>query len=162
MVNKYVPHVFVLPEDDANSELANGFLLHEELDQRAIQILNCVGGWAHVREKFEEDHINAMRRFPLRHMILLVDFDDRANRFQAMIENVPDDLRHRVFVVGVSSEPEDLPRANLGTNETVGYQLAQECFEESRTTWKHELLKHNVPELDRMAQSLRPFLFPNV
>jgi hypothetical protein len=28
-VNKYHPHVLVLPEDDANRQLANGFLLDQ-------------------------------------------------------------------------------------------------------------------------------------
>jgi hypothetical protein len=29
-VNKYQPHVLLLPEDDANTELANGFVLEIE------------------------------------------------------------------------------------------------------------------------------------
>ena len=38
-VNKYLPHVLVLPEDDANRQLANGFLLDPNLLDRRIQLL---------------------------------------------------------------------------------------------------------------------------
>jgi hypothetical protein len=27
-VNRYKPHIYVVPEDDANRQIANGFLLH--------------------------------------------------------------------------------------------------------------------------------------
>lgn len=38
MVNKYLPHVFVLPEDDANVQLANEF--HLQVNQlRQMQVL---------------------------------------------------------------------------------------------------------------------------
>ncbi len=50
--NKYAPHVLVLPEDDANNDIANGFLRHDALDLRAIQVLPCAGGWGKVRDAF--------------------------------------------------------------------------------------------------------------
>ena len=43
-VNKYRPHVYVLSEDDANRQIANGFLLHPDLLARNIQALPEVGG----------------------------------------------------------------------------------------------------------------------
>lgn len=42
-VNKHLPHVFVLPEDDANRQLANGFYLAESLDVRRMQVLQPPG-----------------------------------------------------------------------------------------------------------------------
>ncbi len=43
-VNKYLPHVFVLPEDDANRQLASGFHLQVPWDrQRQMQVLSS--GW---------------------------------------------------------------------------------------------------------------------
>jgi hypothetical protein len=44
-VNKYKPHIYVLPEDDANRQIANGFLLHESVDSRSIQVMPTTGGW---------------------------------------------------------------------------------------------------------------------
>jgi hypothetical protein len=58
MINRYQPHILVLPEDDANSQLANGFLL--ELDQSAltkIQVLPEASGWRVVLNSFESDHV---------------------------------------------------------------------------------------------------------
>jgi hypothetical protein len=44
MIHRYKPHVLVLPEDDRNRQLANGFLLHPSLSAQ-IQVLVEVGGW---------------------------------------------------------------------------------------------------------------------
>ena len=38
-MNRYKPHVLVVPEDDANRQLANGFLQNPALNLRAIQVL---------------------------------------------------------------------------------------------------------------------------
>ncbi len=159
--NKYIPHVLVLPEDDANNEIANGFLLHAAIKPRAIHVLPCVGGWAKVRQAFVSDHVVEMRRFPKRHMVLLVDFDEKADRFSEMTKDIPKDLAGRVFVIGVWSEPEGLSRANLGSKEAVGTKLASECYDETRDIWNHELLRHNASELERMTTRLRPILFPS-
>ena len=153
--------MLVLPEDDANNEIANGFLLHDALDSHAIQVLSCAKGWAKVRDAFLADHVTAMRRFALRYMVLLVDFDDNSTRFDEMTASIPGDLAERVFVIGVLSEPEELPRAGLGSKEDVGYKLASECYDETRDVWDHNLLRHNANELDRMTTLLRPILFPS-
>ena len=159
-VNKYLPHVMVLPEDDANRQLANGFLLHESVALRAIQVLNEAGGWTRVRELFANEHIAEMENYTQRHMVLVVDFDRRSNRLNEMRRAIPNGLAGRVFVIGVWREPEDLPK-KLGSFEHIGYQLANECHENTRKVWNHELLKHNANEVDRMTTTLRPILFPS-
>jgi hypothetical protein len=61
----------VLPEDDTNRRLANGFKL--ELDsnrQRQIQIDPVAGGWRAVLEHFVSDHIPAMGSYANRLLIL--------------------------------------------------------------------------------------------
>ncbi len=63
-VNKYYPHLLVLPEDDANRQLANGFLLDPSLMARRIQVIEEVGGWMQVLEHFISDHVNGMDRHP--------------------------------------------------------------------------------------------------
>jgi hypothetical protein len=62
-VNKYTPHILVLPEDDANRQLANGFLLHPSLSTQ-IQVLEEVGGWSKVLDCFEKDHVKKMGSCP--------------------------------------------------------------------------------------------------
>ncbi len=119
---------------------------------------NEAGGWPKVREVFQSDHVTAMQRNANRHMVPLVDFDEDSGRFDKMTEVIPEDLAERVFVIGVWSEPEDLPRAELGSKEDVGYKLASECYDDSRDVY--DLLRHNADELDRMTTILRPILFP--
>ena len=159
-VNNFRPHLLVLPEDDANRQLANGFLLDETLDLRAIQLLPNAGGWAKVRDVFKTVHAKELSNYGTRYMVLLVDFDEEARRGDQLRAVVPQDLTERVFVLGVWSEPEDLKRAGLGSLETVGRELARECRGGSRTLWNHRLLQHNATVLDRLTQIVRPFLFP--
>jgi hypothetical protein len=158
-VNKYLPHVFVLPEDDANRQLANGFLGHQFLLIRRIQVLPEVGGWTQVLERFESDHIVEMDRYPYRFMVLLIDCDGREDRLSDAKGRIPERLSERVFVLGAWTKPEDL-RADLGSYEKIGRALAADCREGTDTIWGHELLKHNVSELDRLRERVRPILFP--
>lgn len=158
-VNRYRPHVMVLPEDDANRQLANGFLLGVPLTfMRNIQVLEAAGGWMEVLNRFRADHIVELRRYSSRFMVLLIDFDGQGDRLKNAKDSVPDDLADRVFVMGVWSEPEAL-RAALGSYETIGRALAKDCGDDTNTTWGHELLQHNATELDRMRQRIRPLLF---
>lgn len=159
-MNKHRPHIMVLPEDDANRQIANGFVLDPCLDDRTIQILPSAGGWPKVRDAFEKTHRLQMERNQQRYMVLLVDFD-RTHRLQDMRRVVPATLADRVFIVGAWSEPEELRSAGLGTFEGIGTKLAVDCREQSKMVWNHELLKHNATEVARMTALLRPILFPS-
>ncbi len=158
-VNKYRKHVLVLPEDRADHQIAHGFQLHASVNARAIQVLPILGGWTRVRDNFEQVHIRGMRNHSQRHIVMLVDFDQKQTRFDQMKALVPQDLEQRVFVVGVWSEPESL-RSDSGMNfERIGRELASECHDGTRVLWNHPLLQHNEAELERMIRVLRPFLF---
>ena len=85
--------------------------------------------------KFLSDHVSEMRKFHQRHMVLLLDFDERDKRPDQIKTNIPDDLKYRVFILGVQSEPEALKRAGLGTLEDIGVKLATECREGKREVW---------------------------
>ncbi len=63
-VNRYRPHVMVLPEDRANDEWTTGFTLHPALSYQQIQVLPAAGGWKKVLECFESDHASAMATYP--------------------------------------------------------------------------------------------------
>ena len=157
-VNKYQPHVLVLPEDDATRQLANGFVL-EVQHSRRIQVLPEAGGWTHVRDDFLTNLTKSMQNFEERRVVLLLDLDDRPNRRIEINSSIPPDLKDKVFLLGVSSEPERLRQAGLGSYESIGRQLAGECRNEVWELWKHELLRNNLGELSRLATSVRPFLF---
>ncbi len=76
-----------------------------------------------------------------------------------IVKRIPEDLRERVFILGVWSEPEQLKK-NLGQSfEKIGESLAQACINDDDELWQHELLKHNLKEIERMKPSVKPLLF---
>ncbi len=159
--NKHLPHVHVLPEDEADSDIARGFFLNQNVIQGKWQILNYVGGWAKVIDEFEKIHIRELRNREHRRLVLVLDFDNRyPQRLSEIHDKIPPELQDRVFVLGVLSEPESLKTA-LGhkTCEDIGLALAQECAENKYTLWGHDLLEHNELELKRLISSVKPFLF---
>lgn len=48
-INAYKPHLLVLPEDDANREMANGFLLDSRVLMCNMSVLPPAGGWRRRR-----------------------------------------------------------------------------------------------------------------
>jgi len=117
--NKSLPHVKVLPEDDANRQLALGFGGHTAVDTGSIQVLRVARGWLRVLELFESVHVREMDRHPRRYMVLLIDFDGQPNRLALARAKIPAHLLDRVFVLGVLTEPEEL-RASIGSYEKIG------------------------------------------
>ncbi len=91
-------------------------------------------------------------------MVLLIDFDGKHDRLEQAKSVIPDNLKDRVFVLGVWTEPEAL-RVKLGAYEKIGLALAEDCLEGTATTWGHELLQDNASELERLPQQLQPILF---
>jgi hypothetical protein len=158
-VNKYLPHVLVLPEDDANRQLANGFHLQVPSDrQRRMQVLAPAGGWNEVLNLFNAVHAMEMDRCPSRFMVLLIDFDRAVDRLEKAKARIPAHLTGRVFILGALSEPHDL-KADLGPYESIGSRTARDCREGTDITWGHRLLQHNLGELDRLREHVRPILF---
>lgn len=161
-VNTDLPHVMVLPEDDANRQLANGFW--QEVDwnrQRRMQVLAEAGGWNEVLALFRSEHVSYMDRWHSRFMVLLIDFDSKGDRLNNARRAIPERLAERVFVLGAWSEPEAL-RADLGPYEKIGSDMAKDCRDGTEMTWGHRLLRHNAGELDRLRRHLGPVLFPPV
>jgi len=160
-VNKYQPHVLVLPEDDANRQLANGFRLDQYLLNWRIQVLEEAGGWIKVLERFKNDLVIGMNRYSGRFVVLLIDLDDQLERLAEAKSKIPDHLVDRVFVLGALTEPEALKRAGLGSPEQIGLGVAKDCREGTDTLWRHPLLRHNAPQLERLLPHVRPILFPS-
>jgi hypothetical protein len=158
--NRHQPHILVLPEDDANRQLANGFRLSLDLSiARRMDVLPPAGGWTQVVDHFVSDHIFDMEKFPLRAMILLIDFDGQESRLNDVKHRVPGQLSHRVFILGTRSEPEELKKAGPGSYEEIGIALGRDCRTEGYATWQHDLLRCNAVELDRLRNHVRPILF---
>jgi hypothetical protein len=161
MSNKYLPHIHVLAEDDANRQIANGFLLDLNVDNRAVQVLPLADGWKKAVEEFKKKYASDMKQLSERRMVFLIDFDNNfENRLSYVEKYIPEELKARVFVLGVLSEPENLRRdIKKKSYEEIGEALAKDCSDNTHELWGHNLLKHNKAELDRMASSVKPFLF---
>lgn len=166
MGNRYQPHVLVLPEDDVNSQLANGFLMDVDwMRQRQARVLPVAGGWQPVLDLFKSSHIAEMYNYSQRFMVLLIDFDGQPDSLNTVKAAIPEDLADRVFILGFLTQPEDLKKAkdlkkaNLDSYEKIGFALAKACREGNDNTWDHDLLKHNKNELDRLREHVRPILF---
>ncbi len=157
--NKELPHVLVLPEDDANRQLARGF--HLQIDstrQRQMQILQPANGWSNVMEVFLSDHVPEMDRYPTRAMVLVIDYDEDEKRLDRCRDRVPNHLAERVFILGSFDEPEKLTN-ELGAYEIIGAGMAKDCREGTDTTWGHNHLRHNAGELERLRAHLYAILF---
>jgi hypothetical protein len=155
-VNKHRPHIFVLPEDDANRQLVNGFLL--EFQTRQVQPLKEAGGWKKVLECFVSDQVRGMERYPNRLLVLVLDFDGKDDRLSMAMATIPEHLRDRVFILGAWTEAEDF-EASLGSYETIGRAAARDCRHGTNMTWGHPLLCHNASQIARLRDLAQPILF---
>lgn len=159
-LNKFMPHVYVIPEDHADEQIANGFVLHDQVKQNRIRVEQPAGGWLEVLHKFKVEYIAHLQKYEQGHVIMLIDFDGKYDSKRTECEQaIPDELKQRVFVVGPKKEPEDI-RREMGKNfEQIGFSLADDCFARTETIWSHEQLKHNDPDRQRLVQTVKPILF---
>jgi hypothetical protein len=156
--NKYQPHLLILPEDDANRELANGFILNQAINPRVVQIMPPARGWTKVLRKFRDDYLEGMRtKYQNRHILFLIDFDRNEERLHYVQKEIPQDVADRVFVLGTWSEPEELKTKTKKSLEHIGKTLANDCPGTRNELWSDELLRHN--ELERIISSVGSFLF---
>ena len=118
------------------------------------------GGWPNAFDSIKDSYAMRMRKFQECRILLVIDFDHDANRLEENMHRIPEDLRDRVFVIGISSkDPKDLCQTTGMTLEEIGQALAKSCADDTLGLWGDDLLKHNKAELDRMGLSVKPFLF---
>lgn len=159
-MNKYKDHVYVIPEDDADRQIADGFVLHHRIDSRQIQVMPIARGWPNVLSSFRDEYIQILRNNPRSHVVMIIDFDGHTDDRRAKFENeVPEQLRARVFVVGAKDTPEILKNSLKLSFEKIGIALAVDCDEDTTEHWDHEQLRHNDAERKRLVQTVKPFLF---
>lgn len=159
-MNKYLPHVYVIPEDDANRQLADGFVLHHRVKDARIQVVPPAGGWSKVLKTFQDEYLPRLRDYEDAHVVMLIDFDDQVESRMAQFEaQIPEQFRTRVFVIGSKYTPEKLKNELNRGFEQIGTDLADECDADTLVYWSHKHLEHNDPVRQRLVQVVRPFLF---
>ena len=122
-------------------------------------MLEEAGGWKEVLDRFCSVYAREMDRFTERRMILLIDFDNQIARLAMATQRIPANLRPRVFILGALTEPERL-KEDLGSYERIGLSIARDCRESADQIWQHRLLQHNLSEVGRLREHIRPILFP--
>jgi hypothetical protein len=159
-VNRYRPHVFVIPEDDADRQIADGFVLHPRVTTRQVQVIEPPGGWMRVLDTFRKEYVRLIQQNAHTHVVMVVDFDGEVEGRRAKFEaGTPTDVHARVFVIGPRETPETLRKSlNIGY-EDIGRALADDCDRDRTDMWHHELLRHNEAERLRLFQTVKPFLF---
>lgn len=151
--SKFLPHLVVVPEDDANRQLMNGFKQNLGVKSGQIQIEAVAKGWRNVPKYFLDNLASTMNRFDKRFVLLLVDFDGKGEgRFNEVVAQIPEKLRNRVFVIGTSIEPERFSKDEGRTLEELGQELARECLDGEVKIWGSDHLKHNLTELEQMKR----------
>lgn len=157
--NKYMWHLQVLVEDDANRQIANGFLLEARVNYEKVQILPTCGGWLKAVDNLSS-HWQKMRQYEHRRVLLLLDFDEHFDQKMALVRaRIPLELAERVFLLGTADEPERLRTKCKMHYEQIGRTLARECADSSFELWRHEDLRPNQSELDRLSLTVKVFLF---
>ena len=165
VTNIYQPHLLVLPEDDANRQILVGFKNHLAVNSRKMDVQNIAGGWLVAVTSVVEEHVPLMRKFPKRHVLLVIDFDGQFERRDYILTKIPADVQDRFYILSCSDEPERLLasmgiRAEEGSKlETLGRLLATDCEHNTNETWNHEMLAHNATELERLRSNVKGFLF---
>jgi len=158
-VNKYKPHAFIIPEDDANRQIAVGFELDSRLPARALQIMKPAGGWAAVVETINSVYVPKMRSNPNTRVVGIVDCDNQEDRIAEQLTTFPEDVYDRAFLLGTLQTPEQT-KALLGMSfEEIGESLARECFRDDFKIWSHGHFVHIQEEIKRTRDGLRPVLF---
>lgn len=159
-MNKYAPHVYVIPEDDANRQMADGFVLHARVKETRIQVVPPAGGWPKVLTTFQHEYIPKLRDYPSAHVVMLIDFDDQVERRTTDFEReIPAEFASRVFVIGSKHTPETLKKVVKKSFEEIGRSLADDCGAGQNGLWDHEQLRHNDAVRDRLNKTIMPFLF---
>ena len=111
--NRHQDHVIIIPEDDADRQIANGFCSSYQLGTRGrrVQVVNETGGWHNAEATLHKTYVPHLREFNNSRVVLVIDFDSDATRGAEVLERVPEELRDRVFVIGSLTDPQDLARS---------------------------------------------------
>ena len=158
--NLHKPHLLVIAEDEANRSIVNGFATQLEANPRQFYIETVSRGWTKGRDRLLELCDRYLKIHTGAHALLIIDFDQQADRASEIKDRLPSEVRDRVFIIGVFSEPEALKRSTKKKGEEIGQLVAAGCKAKNSDIWEQEpLLIHNLEEIQRLSQAVRDLFF---
>jgi hypothetical protein len=111
-MKRYVEHVYVIPEDDADRQIAVGFVDNHRVRDARVQVMPVAGGWRNVLQTFRDEYVQKLPYYPRAHAVMLIDFDGCFEQRRAEFESANlAEIKPRVFVVGPKDTPEILKGA---------------------------------------------------
>jgi hypothetical protein len=140
--------------------MVNGFSTLLEINERQFYVYDLARGWERGKETLLKLSKGYMREYPSSYALLIVDFDGNAHRGSEIKNQIPEEVRDRVFVVGVLNEPENLKNSTGMKFEQLGLQIAEGCKDSNIDFWeRQEPLAHNVDEIRRLSKAVRNLFF---
>ena len=158
-VNKYKPHLFVVPEDKADKNFAVGFELDPRLAAGSFQIMPLAGGWLKVIGIIRDEYVSKLQKNKYSHVLGIIDCDGDHERIATELAKFPDDVVDRIFLLGAIQTPELFQQKVGDKSERIGERMAEECFNETFDLWNHEDLVHVSDEIQRAKHVIRPIVF---
>jgi len=164
-VNKFQPHLLILPEDQAVKDVAIGAVESIRVKAAAnLSIEKLLDGWRKLEDRLPEyDHY--LGKHPEARLLAIIDLDGDRNRPDEVRTWINVSFADRIFLLSSFHEPEALQRALhqdlklTGSLEMIGGTLVDDCPDDQSEAWAHSHLEHNKPELERFMASCRPILF---
>lgn len=167
--NRYAKHVILFPEDRLCSDIAQGFVEADCVDDSRCWVHHNYGtGWSSVVEGVDDFDLG---RFKDSHLVLVIDFDragnDRYEEIRRRLSSNP--YKDRIYIIGASNEADNLKKEvaeilhkKAAAPKDVGRVLAESSASSDRCDsgiWSMSQLSHNMPELSRLCDAVRDVIF---
>ena len=167
--NRQRKHVLFYAEDEATSNLAQGFIESAKIDDSRCRVFHEFGhGWQSTEDAVDKVR---MSRYPLTHLVLIVDCDKKG---VARIEQIKADIgqcvfKDRIYVLGTAENAEQFSAAMASRANVRRYSMnAAGCaLADASSTdraclngiWGEPELVHNKSELIRLCENVGEIMF---
>ena len=159
--NNYREHLLVIFEDQAYKDYYLGFANHALFNDSQIYDGDIFGGWTKIQEQVNDENsvtLEHLSRFENAYVLALLDCDKDINRIDSIRRKIPNIYQDRIFFLSSFDEAEHLKDdLGQGKKETIGYQLAQHCYDNDSSLWKVPMLNHNLPEIEKLKIKFKFF-----
>ena len=149
-------HLFIKPEDDANRQIVNGFVMKLSMEaQSKIHVDKPANGYHKALEFIRDANLE---RYPQRRLLVVIDYDRSVELRQRLVNDYAA-ICDRVFVLGAQRDAEALKRSLQKSFAKCGAAIADDCASCACELWNNSTLNHNREFLDRLCPEIARELF---